>query len=217
MENGGLRIIDTGFCVGPGKIACRTLSWKKKRFGARAFVLDERILFDTGYAKGYKVSWLYQRLLPAFYNGAKLDVHPEYIFISHFHPDHIAGLEEFPGVPWIYRAEALNATRWKLPPTPKGSIALTNSDFTEPFMETELKCCTIEGLTVVDLPGHARGQMGVVHGDTFLVADAVWSLEALPSWIGLLLQHDKKAYIHTFNEIKKVPLNLLPTHTVEDL
>ncbi len=263
MENGGMKIIifNTGYCFGPGKIAYRTKSWKKVRFSARIFLIQTKkygnILFDAGYAKTYldDIAPLYNWLLPVHIsntdtlkkqlkdqNIALSDI--AYVFISHFHADHVAGLKELKGIPWIYREDALKRLQQMgkprafkhgffsamIPDIPKGSIALLETDFKKPFLNSDLRTCLLfndSNFQAIDLPGHALGQMGLCIENTFFVADAVWSKEAIatnimPSLIGLLLQANRKKYLHTFQQIQKITqkhpkLTCLPTHIMREI
>lgn len=256
-----IRIFNTGSCIGSGKIACQTKPWKKVRFLSRVFLISTKkhgpILFDTGYGDAYfqNVSLVYDWVLPVQLSSdqnitaqlEKIGLAPSdisYLFISHFHVDHIAGLKSLRNIPWIYRKDSLefllNCSPLKafkqgffkklLPEIPKGSIPITQNDFEHSFKGSALKSFFLfddSELEVVDLPGHALGQMGLSLADSFFVADSVWSEESLlngvlPSWIGLLLQHDRQAYIHTFKQIQAIQrrmphLKCIPTHKMEDL
>ncbi|MDN3504634.1 MAG: MBL fold metallo-hydrolase [Rhabdochlamydiaceae bacterium] len=251
--------INTGHCIGAANIALAGWKKKKMRFLARAFLISSEkygnILFDSGYGPAYKehVPPFYDWLLPpnispdqnvtkglAEHGFSLLDI--DYIFISHFHVDHISGLKDLPNIPWIYRADALqnllSMNKLKaykhgfikelLPSIPEGSIAISSGDFNSPFHNSELKCAPNldPQLLIVDLPGHALGQMGLCIEDTFFVADAAWSYESLhhnilPSKLGLFLQHDNHAYINTFEQLQVVlqanNIDCIPTHTMEPL
>lgn len=253
--------LNTGYCLGSNKIACKSKKRNKVRFLSRAFIIQTKkygnILFDTGYEEAYHANILapYDWILPAKFStkdsviyqlgalGLSL-VDISYIFISHFHVDHIAGLKSLPGIPWIYRKDALNdllacnpLKRWGhgffkglVPSVPPGSIPIDASDFKNGFKGSELKSVSLFNepqIEAVNLPGHALGQMGLCMGDTFFIADAAWTEESLahgvmPSTLGLLLQHDKTAYLHTFDQIRKIQeknseLKCIPTHKVEVL
>ncbi len=156
-----------------------------------------------------------------------------YLIITHFHPDHIGALPEFTNVPWIYRSDALeqlmNFSKWKglkhgfirplIPTIPKRSIPIVKNYFKEKWNLFPAMDLFGDGtLYLIDLPGHALGQMGVAIQDTFFIADAKWTEDALPHALGFLLQEDSKAYRKTFESIQNVrsPMKVLQTHTIED-
>lgn len=187
---------------------------------------------------------LYRRLLPLTYkpedsivaqlakDGISLkDL--SYLIITHFHPDHIGALPEFTEVPWIYRHQALSRLinlsplnglrkgfiRPLIPPIPKNSIAVSDNRFIEKWHS--LASCDLFGdqsLCLIDLPGHALGQMGVAIQNSFFVADAKWGGEGLPHPLGFLLQEDTKNYRKTFELLQKPfpSIQIIPTHTIED-
>jgi glyoxylase-like metal-dependent hydrolase (beta-lactamase superfamily II) len=156
-----------------------------------------------------------------------------YVILTHFHPDHIGALPEFRNVPWIYRSDTLeqlmNFSKWRglthgfirplIPPIPKRSIPIVKNDFKEKWnLLPSMDLFGDRTLYLIDLPGHALGQMGVAMQDSFFVADAKWTEDALPHALGFLLQHDSKAYRKTFESVQNVksPVKIFPTHTIED-
>ena len=154
-----------------------------------------------------------------------------YLIVSHFHPDHIGALPEFAQVPWIYRSDTLNQfmhfsklrglkhgfIRPLVPPIPKGSIPLSINHFTETWNAfSSMDLFGDRTLRLIDLPGHALGQMGVAIQGAFFVADAQWTTNALPSSLGMLLQANSRAYKKTFTSIQKLhSIDIFPTHTIE--
>ena len=153
-----------------------------------------------------------------------------YLILTHFHPDHIGALPEFSQVPWIYRSDSLSILmsfskirglkhgfiRPLVPPVPGGSIAITENDFTEKWNSfSSIDLFGDGSLHLIDLPGHALGQMGVATQDAFFVADAKWAADTLPHRLGFLLQHDSKAYRKTFESVQNIPVEIFPTHIIE--
>jgi glyoxylase-like metal-dependent hydrolase (beta-lactamase superfamily II) len=155
-----------------------------------------------------------------------------YLVLTHFHPDHIGALPEFTEVPWIYRSDSLSRLmsfsklrglkhgfiHTLVPPIPKRSIAISGEHFVEKwnsFLSIDL--FGDGSLRLIDLPGHALGQIGVATQDAFFIADAKWAADALPHRLGFLFQQDSKAYRKTFESIQNIPLEIFPTHTIEGL
>jgi glyoxylase-like metal-dependent hydrolase (beta-lactamase superfamily II) len=161
-----------------------------------------------------------------------------YLCLSHFHPDHIGALSEFGNTPWIYRQRPLEMlqklSRWKrlcniclsdLPPPPPHSFGVLESNFQNesslwphenqsfPFFDLFQD----GSFFLVDLPGHALGQMGVLTKTHFFVADAMWSLEALPHPLGIWIQENSKDYRDTFEKLQKMrsSIEIIPSHTIE--
>lgn len=156
-----------------------------------------------------------------------------YLIITHFHPDHIGALPEFKDVPWIYRSDALeqlmNFSKWRglmhgfirplVPAIPKESIPIKKNDFKEKWNLFPSMDLFGDGtINLIDLPGHALGQMGVATKDTFFIADAKWTEDALPHALGFLLQENSNAYRKTFDSVENVRsiIKVIPTHTIED-
>lgn len=243
------KIYRAGYCVSRGALAQKTLSWKKVRFYARAFLLEHHkrglILIDTGYgeaalkslSKG--INRLYSALLPIVYRPEdslifqlKQDgIAPQdlsYLILTHFHPDHIGALPEFTQTRWIYREPALRTllamNRWNqlqngflpdlIPSIPPNSIPLSNFEHQwNKFPSSDI--FSDGSLHLIDLPGHALGQMGVATKKQLFAADALWSTEAPPHPISYWLQQDSKAYRRTFAALQNLPLQIIPTHTIE--
>ena len=124
------KIYSVGYCIGRGRLADRTLSFKRKKFYTRCFLLEHPqkglILVDTGYGKALAdivqkgIYSLYNKLLPFTYSKEDSIVSQlrldgislsdlSYLVITHFHPDHIGALPEFTNVPWIYRKDTLES------------------------------------------------------------------------------------------------------------
>ncbi|MCH8619716.1 MBL fold metallo-hydrolase [Undibacterium sp. TS12] len=127
-----------------------------------------------------------------------------HIVISHMHADHIAGLRDFPKARFIVsRAEYDQARRMSrlggllhafLPPLLPDDMA-DRLDFVEdaPMRKLPPELSMFDSgfdlfndgsILALPLPGHSRGQMGVVfkradHRLVFMAADACWSRQAL--------------------------------------
>jgi len=161
----------------------------------------------------------------------------KYIIISHFHADHICGLRDFDNARFVYSQPGYALLKRKagfgalksaflsglIPADFEGrTLAITNegkiniSSQVAPF--TEGYDLFGEGsIVLVDLPGHAAGQMGALLTDKdnaryFLIADAAWKSATyqklrLPSRIADVILHDKKKYLETLGKINQLHIN----------
>ncbi len=155
-----------------------------------------------------------------------------YLIITHFHPDHIGALPEFAITPWIYRKDTLDTLmhlsplsalqngffKPLVPKIPDFSIGLSKENFNKTWQD--FQACDVffdESLLLIDLPGHALGQMGVSFSNTFLAADASWGGSKLPTFLGRIIQEDKNAYIRTFEKLQKIcpSITVHTTHVIE--
>lgn len=122
-----------------------------------------------------------------------------YVIISHFHADHIAGLRDFPAAELICTEAAYAdvATRQGLRALRRAFIPeLLPPDFAErarllaPFTDSTLPELGAthdlfgdQSLLLVALPGHARGQMGLLahteRGHILFAADGCWMRQSI--------------------------------------
>jgi glyoxylase-like metal-dependent hydrolase (beta-lactamase superfamily II) len=167
------------------------------------------------------------------------------ILISHFHGDHIAGLRDFPGVP-LFCAEK----GWAHVRTLKGFAAVRKGfvpellppdfaervQFVDAFQKTALPSILApftEGYTLpgsqnevilVDLPGHAAGQLGAFvetkNGWCLLASDAAWAPDNYrllrgPSRLSHIVMHDTAAYYQTLQKLHQLSIPILLCHEGE--
>lgn len=159
----------------------------------------------------------------------------DHLVLSHFHADHIAALREFThsqihctqaGIDAITNSKRMGGVRKgylrRLIPDHIHQQLSIHNDFTTKLGEIvpslnniELNCKPMfndDSIYLVNLPGHAAGQIGMLIKMTqswiFLLADACWLIESLSQninqhWLANILCDDIAAYHHTLNELRK--------------
>ena len=168
-----------------------------------------------------------------------------FIIISHFHADHIAGLRDFPTAELIalQTAYADVATRCGLSALRRAFIpALLPEDFVErarllaPFTGPALPAlgptCDLfndGSLLLVELPGHARGQIGLLantaRGSILFAADGCWLARSIyeqrpPPRMTYFFIDDPRAmhmtlhHLHDFAEARP-DVVIIPSHCPE--
>lgn len=171
-----------------------------------------------------------------------------YIIISHFHADHIAALKDFPNARFIYfshgfsKFDGLGKYKRLLNGYLKGLIP---DDFLHRSIAVEKKPTTLSvsktlntvfevqydifgdgSLLAIELPGHARGQLGLYftqeNKEFFLVADSCWLTKAYednirPSLFSYFLTDNAKTYNKTLSKIHEIykkdkEIIIVPSH-----
>lgn len=215
MQNGitptnlEFRLMTSGSCGQIEKLTNKQKPLKHIQFPAHFFLLKHPklgfILVDTGYSKHFKTYTksfpysLYAKTTPISFNDEesavsqlkKRDISPnevKYIFITHFHADHIAGLRDFPKAQFICSKKAYDFLKNKkgISAVLKGFVpGLLPEDFEERVLFIEQfstpvispSFIEVEGLKkfgspiydvfgdnslfTMDVSGHAEGQMGL--------------------------------------------------------
>ncbi|WP_421796526.1 MBL fold metallo-hydrolase [Haliscomenobacter sp.] len=243
-----VHIFHSGYCVAHGKVIDPVNGQKHCRVYATWALIEHPeqglILFDTGYAPRFRSAtahWpyrLYALLTPMFLETHEPAVErlkalgyvPDQIksiIISHFHGDHIAGLQDFPNAQVFCSVSA-----WAQANKVKGWAAVSKGVLPELIpadLEQRIYCIADSELGQLSnadsaydlfgdgsmllyaLPGHGRGQLGALlhtpEGPVFLAADAAWQLEPwragiLPKSIVRLFFDDWEAYKRTFGELR---------------
>jgi len=263
-----VRILDTG--------SCRASLHHLISGGARSFVdvhslvaLLEHptrgwMLWDTGYAgRIFEATrrWpyrIYRWVTPMRFSPqqsvvaqlAGIGLKPEEIrtvVLSHLHPDHVAGLVDFPEAEWIVTADAWNGVARKsdfgalreafvpglLPPDFGRRARLLEADaFNGPPLDPFGPTHDLFGdgsAALVQLPGHARGQIGLLaqttEGAMFFVGDACWLSESYrecrtPGSITRLIAADWHEVADTIGRLHRFwranpGVAIVPTHCPE--
>jgi len=262
MQNGEIRFYKTGFCKHIEKMAVSGGKLASVPFHAMvAFIQTPqgRILYDTGYSKHFfDATKKFPELLYAMTTPVTLEksaseiveqdqIGPiDYVFISHFHADHIAGLKDFPNSQIICSKKALSLMQSKdhsrFYKTRKGLLpALLPSDieqravFIEDLPKVVLsseympftEAYKFHDCFIVSLEGHALGQYGLIFKDYFLISDAVWDIRAItedrmPNVLTRFIMDDYPAYLENLGKLKKLHennprLKIVPTHCNQTL
>jgi glyoxylase-like metal-dependent hydrolase (beta-lactamase superfamily II) len=173
-----------------------------------------------------------------------------HVVISHLHGDHIAGVRDFPAASLItmraeqeamdQRSRFANLRHGTLPallPDDFRQRVHYAEDAAQVALPAELKpfehgfdLFGDGSVLAVHLPGHSRGQLGIVFRQendqlTFMSADACWSMAALredrgPTWIARRILDRNDHYQQTFRRLQQMQANggspwLIPSHCAQ--
>ncbi|WP_354624880.1 MBL fold metallo-hydrolase [Psychromonas sp. MME2] len=249
-----LELLKVGHCFHPERMVLKGASWKPTEFPSIVSLIKHPskgyIIFDTGYADHFTTAtqpfperfyrWITPMCLPdserlvnqlAKKNIAAQDI--KYIYISHFHADHIAGLKDFPNARFICSKLALQTIMQgsRLGNLLQGSLlSLLPDDFSKRtiFIE-ECKTIKISGklspfqygydvfndgsLIAIALPGHAHGHYGLMvyrnKQPVFLIGDACWSIESIkeqryPHPISQIILSNTREYYDTLDKLSRL-------------
>jgi glyoxylase-like metal-dependent hydrolase (beta-lactamase superfamily II) len=245
----------TGYCTHPEAVVIRDGKWRETKFPSLFAAITHPnlgiILFDTGYSSRFFQETrdfplrLYALVTPVYFQAdesaidrlqqvgiAAADV--KYIIISHFHADHVGGLQDFPNAQFICFNSAYTAVKDR-----PGWLAL-KAGFLPGLLpdDFDLRTIFVEDLAIADLPteyapfdtgydlfgdrsllavelpGHATGQLGLFIVDKsgrqyFLIADACWLSRAYqefvrPHPITKLLFANDREYVDTLSKIHQL-------------
>jgi glyoxylase-like metal-dependent hydrolase (beta-lactamase superfamily II) len=256
--NVNINLLEAGYCTHIKKISLRTAPWHCCKFPAKFALIQHpdigNILFDTGYSdRFFKETrifpfqiyrWItpvsFQKEDSAISQLSALNIKPEdidYIFISHFHADHIGALRDFKKAKFIFSLSGFNYLKklGKFSALRAGFIKnLLPDDFEQRMYPVEN--CIIEQLPqdlypfnegynlfdnkdlyAIELPGHAHGQFGLCirtgeNRYVFFVGDACWHSEAfkknvMPHWLANFIMANKKEYGTTLAKLNSLYAN----------
>jgi glyoxylase-like metal-dependent hydrolase (beta-lactamase superfamily II) len=225
MREVDVHVFAAGACRHPHAMTLRGGGWRPKEFPSLPTLLvhpvEGPILFDTGYSRRFLEATrsfperLYGLLTPmqlrpgqdAASQCRALGNEPasvRHVVLSHFHADHVAGLQDFPSArihcSRAGLAQATRGGRWRsvcggvlraLLPVDLATRVRFFEDAPRVSLPPDAKPFT-DGvdllgdgaLLAVELPGHCPGHWGLMVADSrrglhFLVADAAWSSAAI--------------------------------------
>lgn len=241
------QIINSGYCLHSEFSTIRTGKTSQIQIPAN-FVLIEHneygyILFDTGYSNRFYDATkhfpynIYAKITKVFTDESqsavnrllKLGIEPEdvkYVFISHFHADHICSLKDFVNAKYICSQVAYqnvkNKTGFKallkgfLPKLLPNDF-INRVQFIEDFPQVDynnlVKGYDIfndKSIIAIRLDGHTEGQMGLIlNSNILLAADACWNPKTykdfiLPPDYVLNILGNKKQYMDTVKILNKL-------------
>lgn len=224
MRRTTLDVVECGSCRHPEAMTMKGAPWRVVGFPSLVGVIrhpvEGVILFDTGYAPAFLEATrrfperLYAITTPvtlcdgqdAVGRLAAMGIAPEdvsHVVISHFHGDHVAGLDRFPGARLHCSRAGLADVRahGRLGRVRRGILSglipsrIDDAAFFEDGTMIDLpkafspfqRGSDLLGdgsLVAVDLPGHCPGHWGLamrVEDDRYvmMVADAAWSIGAI--------------------------------------
>jgi glyoxylase-like metal-dependent hydrolase (beta-lactamase superfamily II) len=258
MSQVKVTIFQAGYCSCPEFMAIQGGRPRNVRFPAMFALLEHPrfglTLFDTGYSYNFfketrrLPNRLYRLLTPVSLKEEELAVKQlgvngvragdiERVFISHFHADHVAALDDFPKARYIHTAQAYAAvkplhglravTRAYLPGLVPGDFERRSQPLRAeqtcrlppellPF-QVGYDLFGDESVVAVELPGHAAGQAGLICRDEsgqriFFCADAAWlgrsiREERAPRRGARLLWSEPERYGQTLHGLHQVAQN----------
>lgn len=244
-----ITLFNAGYCTHKEKIIIKSGKWKTIKIPAIYALMKHPtlgyMLFDTGYSECFFNSTtkfpynIYKKITPVYFDDnslsakeqlIQLGIQPSdvnFIIISHFHADHISGLNDFPNAKFICSKLAYDNIK-----SLNGIKAVTKAfipellpkDFinrVEYIEDKEIICIDNlfeigfdifgdKSIVATFLPGHAIGQIGIFLNtrkrQIFLCADATWDSQSflnklLPHKIAFIIIPEKRKYVQSINKL----------------
>ncbi len=239
-----LKLLDTGYCLNFEKMVARDGQMKVKRFYAMVGLIEHpifgSILFDTGYSAHVKKLckrfpyFMYSLITPVkFGHCFQKPEEVKHVILSHFHPDHIGGVKDFPQAK-IYCSKKAYEESKKLSYFRQLKEIFFNKllpiDFDSRMQD--IQCNEIDipfypftkgfdifrdgSIIAVFLPGHARGQIGIFLKTStqvvFLCADACFQTSNIqnleyPHFLARAAIDNYPAFLDTLQQIHLLKKN----------
>ncbi len=246
-----LNLLQAGYCTQYEKLVIRGGANRRINFPALFGLISHSqygyILFDTGYSERFYQETrtfpnrIYAKLAPVTIEQEQSAVaqlqqmginasEVQHIIISHFHPDHIGGLRDFPQARFIYKNSAFKNLKQK------NGIAALGNGFLPGLLPEDFEARSLDignysrialpeqyapfdlgydifgdgSLLLIELPGHAPGQLGLIlsinQEQYFFISDACWLTHSYqtitpPNRIARLITHHWKDYLSTLHRI----------------
>jgi glyoxylase-like metal-dependent hydrolase (beta-lactamase superfamily II) len=198
-----MRVICEGF---PGKMANGYMGWSSVVLVEQR---EKKILFDTGGID--KRVDLCPDLLAAGAHPEEID----YLVISHFHLDHIYNYDYFPNAEIILHSDELAYAR-------KGEDPWQPHHLLAPVEKTgRLRCVRggetlASGISVIHLPGHTPGCMGLVLEDpalplTVLAGDAIKTIAEMATGKAPMTSAPEQTYA-SVKKVRSFARQVVPGH-----
>lgn len=246
-----VELFSAGHAANIAKMVDRTQPFKVVHFPAICALITHPVhgylLFDTGFSRAVLEGTssfpmnLYRLITPVIFDDSESAVENlkrrgvdpaeiNYVFLSHFHIDHMGGLKDFPNAKYIYSTEGFEASRGltgfkavlkaylkDLEPDDMDKRSIRIEQFTHsisyPGFDKGFDIFGDGSIVAVDLPGHAPGQFGLFlqteGGVVLLAADASWTSEAIenlsfPHPFVKLILHDYPAFEITLKKLHRL-------------
>lgn len=253
-----LTFFAAGYCTHDERMVLRTGAARPQVFPSMFALIRHPsrgyILYDTGYSPRFHgetrrfPASIYAKLTPVFLEAgdtaaeqlAARGIPPdeiEYVFLSHFHADHVGGLRDFPRAKLLYFQSCFDAVRdlrglravfagflpGLLPPDFVERSATIDRQRTlhrtNPLSRHFAHTFDVfgdESIIAVELPGHTRGQLGLYlrtqQGERFLVADSCWLSRSyrenvMPSILTAVIADDYSQYRSTLDALHQLSMS----------
>jgi len=240
MRHGEMKLFKVGQCSHLESMLFQGGAWKSVAIPAIVGFVQhssETLLIDTGYApRFFEATKTFPEKIYALTTPVVVETslseqlgstHVDFIFITHFHADHIGGLRDFPHATFIgshkgYEAMSdVKTSRFakvkkallpSLLPENFAQRVLFIEDLPRVELPTSLHPFTqgyllLEKYYVIALEGHALGHYGIVVGETFFIADAIWDMKTLtqnrfPHLLTSIIMENATAYKQTVKKLQ---------------